>query len=58
MSLVIFRLVLVSEMGSLGSVTADTRFRSLVVDRIRYLRIIGCLSLIESGENGTAAGEG
>lgn len=45
-------------MGSLGSATADTRSRSLVADRIRHLRIIGCLSPTESGENGTAAGEG
>lgn len=44
MSLATFRSVLVSEMGSLGSATADTRSRSLVADRIRHFRIMGCLS--------------
>lgn len=38
---------MVSEMGSFGRATADTRSRSLVADRIRHLRIMGCLSPTE-----------
>lgn len=51
MSLATLRSVLVSEMGNLGSATADTRSRSLVADRIRHLRIMGCLS--PTGQLGT-----
>lgn len=52
MSLATFRSVLVSEMGSLGSATADTRSRSLVADRIRHFRIMGCLSPTANGVGG------
>lgn len=39
-----FRSVLEMEMGSLGSATAETRSRSLVVVRILHFRIVGCFS--------------
>ena len=39
-----FRSVFEIEMGSLGKATADTRSKSLVAERIRHFRIIGCFS--------------
>lgn len=44
MSAATLRSVLEIEMGSLGSATAETRSRSLVAERIRHFRIIGCFS--------------
>lgn len=39
-----FKSGLEMEMGSLGRATADTRSRSLVAERMRHFKIIGCFS--------------